>query len=805
MKIAIVGGGPAGLYFSILMKKQRPDADVTVFERNRADDTFGFGVVFSDETLDNFAKHDSESYREIARAFAYWDDIAIHFRGEVHRIGGNGFCGCARRTLLLILQKRARDLGVHLIFETEVGDDSAFPDADLVVIADGSNSRYREAHAAHFGTETDVRPNKFVWMGSTCPLDAFTFVFQDTEWGRFIAHAYQYEAGGSTWIFETDPVTFARAGLDRLSESESARLMERSFASYLKGHPLKTNRSIWRSFSMIRNARWVKGNHVLLGDAKATAHFSIGSGTKLAMEDAIALAEAFAAEGAVEDALARFEAGRREEVERTQHAADVSLVWFEHLARFWDFAPIQFAFGVMTRSKAITYDNLRLRAPGFVAAVDRHFAAQARSHDPAVIVDTPTVPMFQPFRLRDMRLHNRVVVSPMDMYSAENGVPNDWHLVHYGARATGGAGLMFTEMTCISAEARITRGCTGLWNDAQEQAWTRIVDFVHANSRTKFCIQLGHCGRKGATQLMWDGMDRPLADGGWAISSASPLPYYPESQVPRELSRDDMQTIIRQFVEAAERGERAGFDMLELHCAHGYLLASFLSPLTNIRTDHYGGSLENRLRFPLQVFDGVRSAFPAHKPMSVRISATDWAEGGISDEEAVAIARAFAAHGADLIDVSTGQTVHDSEPVYGRMFQTPFSDRIRNEANVATMCVGAITTADQVNTILAAGRADLVALGRPHLVDPFFTMKAAAWYGATDIACPLQYLPGRDQIFRNSIRDRQELEQLRTKARPNTHANVLPDLPAPAVESPSAPAEFAKGPAVSIAARRKAK
>jgi anthraniloyl-CoA monooxygenase len=798
MKIAIVGGGPAGLYFSILIKKQRPDAQVTVFERNRADDTFGFGVVFSDETLDNFQKHDPESYRDIARAFAYWDDIAIHFKGDVHRIGGNGFCGCARRTLLMILQKRARALGVRLTFEADVDADTALADANLVVIADGSNSRFREQHARHFGTEIDVRPNKFAWMGSTCLLDAFTFVFQETEWGRFIAHAYQYETGGSTWIFETDPETFARAGLDRLSESESARLMERTFASYLKGHPLQTNRSIWRNFSMIRNTRWVLGNRVLLGDAKATAHFSIGSGTKLAMEDAIALADAFAKESSIADALARFETGRREEVEKTQHAADVSLVWFEHLSRFWDFEPIQFAFGVMTRAKAITYDNLRLRAPEFVAAVDRHFAAGAREHDPAVDVDTPTVPMFQPFRLRGMTLKNRVVVSPMDMYSAENGMPNDWHLVHYGARATGGAGLMFTEMTCVSAEARITPGCTGLWNGEQEQAWKRIVDYVHANSETRFCLQLGHSGRKGATRLMWDGMDRPLSDGAWEIWSASPLPYYPESQVPRELTRDGMDEIKAQFVEATIRGNRAGFDMLELHCAHGYLLASFLSPLTNIRTDSYGGSLENRLRFPLEVFDAMRRVWPSQKPMSVRISATDWAGGGISEAESVAIAKTFAAHSADLVDVSTGQTVADSEPVYGRMFQTPFSDRIRNEANVATMCVGAITTADQINTILAAGRADLVALGRPHLVDPFFTMKAAAWYGATSVACPPQYLPGRDQIFRNSVRDRQDLDELRRKARPRAHAE--PASPA----TPETRAERSRDNARSITTRRKA-
>ena len=772
MKTAIIGGGPAGLYFAILLKKLRPESDITVYERNRADETFGFGVVFSDATLDNFEKYDLPSYQRIVREFAYWDDIAIHFRGSEHRIGGNGFCGCSRRTLLLILQDRAEELGVRLRYEVDVDDESLFADADLVVVADGINSRFRERYADHFQPEVDLRPNKFTWMGSTKPLDAFTFIFQETEWGPFIAHAYQYEANRSTWVFETAPETFERAGLQDKSEAESAALMEEIFGWFLGGHRILTNRSIWRNFPMIRNKRWVMGNKVLLGDAKASAHFSIGSGTKLAMEDAIALYEAIRRDPSVEGALSLYETGRREEVEKTQHAADVSLVWFEHVARFWDFDPVQFAFGVMTRAKAITYDNLRLRAPDFVAAVDKTFASQVRRQGFDVPVDNPSAPMFQPFRLREMTVANRVVVSPMDMYSAKDGVPGDFHLVHYGARATGGAGLVFTEMTCVSPEARITLGCTGLWNDEQEAAWKRIVDFIHGNSGAKFCLQLGHSGRKGATRLMWEGIDRPLEDGAWDICSASPIPYFPDSQVPREATRADMDLIKAQFVEAAKRGERAGFDMLELHCAHGYLMASFLSPLTNRRTDEYGGSLENRLRFPLEVFDAMREVWPAHKPMSVRISATDWAEGGITGDDAVEIARAFAEHGVDLVDVSTGQTVREARPIYGRMFQTPFSDQVRNEAQVATMCVGNITAADQVNTILAAGRADLVALGRPHLVDPFFTMKAAAWYGAKDIHCPAQYMAGKDQIFRNSVRDRQDLEELKVKAKPKTRAEL---------------------------------
>lgn len=772
MKTAIIGGGPAGLYFAILMKQLLPGADVTVYERNRADDTFGFGVVFSDATLDNFEKYDPPSYQRIIREFAYWDDIAIHFKGTEHRIGGNGFCGCSRRTLLLILQDRAEELGVRLCYQVDVDDESLFADADLVVVADGINSRFRDRYAEHFQPEVDLRPNKFTWMGSTKPLDAFTFIFQETEWGPFIAHAYQYEANRSTWVFETDPETFKRAGLDQKTEEESAALMERIFGWFLNGHRILTNRSLWRNFPMIRNKRWVMGNKVLLGDAKGSAHFSIGSGTKLAMEDAIALYEAFRRDSDVARALSFYETGRREEVEKTQHAADVSLVWFEHVARFWNFDPVQFAFGVMTRAKAITYDNLRLRAPDFVAAVDRTFAEQVRHKGFDVSVEKPNVPMFQPFRLRDMILENRVVVSPMDMYSAEDGVPGDWHLVHYGSRATGGAGLIFTEMTCVSPEARITLGCTGLWNDEQEAAWKRIVDFVHSNSAAKFCLQLGHAGRKGATKLMWEGIDRPLETGAWDICSASPIPYFPDSQVPREVTRADMDLIKSQFVDAAKRGDRAGFDMLELHCAHGYLLASFISPLTNQRADEYGGSLENRLRYPLEVFDAMREVWPAHKPMSVRISAVDWAEGGITGDDAVEIARAFAEHGVDLVDVSTGQTVREARPIYGRMFQTPFSDQVRNEAQVATMCVGNITTADQVNTILAAGRADLVALARPHLVDPFFTMKAAAWYGAKETFCPPQYLAGKDQIFRNSVRDRQDMEELKIKAKPKTRAEL---------------------------------
>jgi anthraniloyl-CoA monooxygenase len=775
MRIAIVGGGPAGLYFGLLMKRDWPEIDVTVFERNRQDDTFGFGVVFSDQTLDIFKRVDEPSYRAIAAEFAYWDDIEIHFKDTVHRIGGNGFCGCSRHTLLRLLQERATALGVNLVFNREIEDFDAFAKQyDLVIAADGINSRIRDAWKDYFQPEFEIRPNHFAWMGSTRPFDSFTFFFKETEFGIFIAHCYQYETGRSTWVMETDPDTFKRSGLGEMDEAASAQFLETIFREELEGHPLITNRSVWRNFPVIHCKRWVKDNVVIMGDAKASAHFSIGSGTKLAMEDAIALHESFLSQGLnVSQALTHYEQKRRTEVEKTQHAAEVSLVWFEEVKRFWPFAPLRFVFGLMTRSKAITYDNLALRAPELVAAIDQLCADEVGAEAKYRRDGTPVPPLFQPFFLRGMRLENRAVVSPMCQYSAENGVPGDWHLMHYGARATGGAGLIYTEMTCVSEDARITPGCAGLYSDGQEVAWKRIVDFVHGHSDAKIALQLGHAGRKGSTKLMWEGMDRPLPHGNWPIISASPLPYYPDSQIPREMNRVDMDRVKADFVAAAKRGHRAGFDMLEMHAAHGYLLASFLSPLTNHRTDAFGGSLENRLRYPLEIFNALREVWPADKPMSVRISATDWKEGGITDAESVAIGRAFAEAGCDLIDVSTGQTVADAKPVFGRMFQTPYADRIRNEAGVATMAVGAITSADQMNTIIAAGRADLVALGRPHLADPAFTLRAAAWYQA-DVTVPKQYFPGKDQLMRNSVRERDDLIDLKIKAKPTRHANSWP-------------------------------
>ena len=775
MNVHVVGGGPAGLYFAILMKKAWPQTQITVFERNKPDDTFGFGVVFSDQTLEAFESYDRETYRQIVGHFAYWDDIEIHFRDTTHRIGGNGFCGTSRTMLLKILGRRAHSLGIELKYGAEADPlKSNFRAADLVVAADGINSRTREAFADKFKPTIELRPNHFAWMGSKRPLDAFNFFFRETEHGIFIAHCYQYQPGRSTWVMETDPETFKNAGLASLDEEGSARFLEGVFSKELSGYKLIANRSIWRNFPTIRCERWTHENVVLIGDAKATAHFSIGSGTKLAMEDAIALYEAFRATGGgeVKQALEHFESSRRDEVEKTQHSADVSLVWFEHVKRFWSMDPTRFAFGLMTRSKAITYDNLALRAPEFVKLTDKVVARDTAALGFDIDTAEPDAPMFQPFRLRNMDIANRVVVSPMCQYSAVEGIPTDWHMVHYGSRAIGGAGLLFTEMTCVAEDARITPGCTGLWNDKQEAAWKRIVDFVHGNSAAKFCLQLGHAGRKGATRLMWEGMDQPLPQGAWPVIAPSPIPYYPHSQVPNEMNKTDMKAVIAAFVQAAERGNRLGFDMLELHAAHGYLLASFISPLTNKRADELGGSLENRLQFPLAVFRGMRKVWPDEKPMSVRISATDWTDGGLTGEDAVEVARAFAELGCDLIDVSTGQTVPESQPIYGRMFQTPFSDQIRNDAGLATMCVGAITSADQVNTIIAAGRADLVALARPHLVDPSFTAKAAAWYGADHVACPPQYRSGLDQLFRNSEREREELTELKLKAKPKTHATT---------------------------------
>jgi anthraniloyl-CoA monooxygenase len=774
MKASVIGGGPGGLYFALLAKKAWPRWDITVYERNRPDDTFGFGVVFSDQTLDTFKAYDAVTYERIRRRFAYWGDVDVVYKGERLRSGGNGFCGCSRVALLNILQDRARDLGVQMRFQREVGGLEELADADLVVVADGINSRIREKHRDHFRTSVDLRPNKFTWLGSTRPLDAFKYFFREAAEGLIVAHCYQYETDRSTWVIETDEQTWRNFGFDRMSETEMLPVLERVFAEELDGHPLIANRSLWRNFPTITNQTWVlevgKTAAVLVGDAKATAHFSIGSGTKLAMEDAIALYEALRSEGTVTKALVKYDTARREEVEKTQHAANVSLAWFEHMRRYWGMEPEQFAFGVMSRSKQVTWENLELRDPAFVRGVHRWFAGKVKSQGFDIDLDNPPVPMFTPLRLRGMVLENRVVVSPMDQYSALDGVPGDWHLVHLGSRAIGGAGLVYVEMTCPSPEARISPGDTGLWNETQRDAFKRIVQFCKSNSKAKLCMQLGHSGRKGSTQLGWERMEHPLDSGNWPVMSASPLPYYEGiSQVPREMTRADMEKVISEFQKSTRYANEAGFDMLELHMAHGYLLASFISPLTNQRKDSYGGSIENRMRFPLEVWNACREAWPERKPMSVRISATDWVAGGLSGEDLIALTRMLKEAGCDLIDCSTGQTVPQQKPVYGRMYQAPFADWVRNEVGIATMTVGAVTTPDQINTLLAAGKADLVALARPHLANPYITLQASAWYQHMAQFWPPQYLSGRDQAFRNAARERAELMDLKLRARPEGH------------------------------------
>ncbi|HEX7249463.1 MAG TPA: bifunctional salicylyl-CoA 5-hydroxylase/oxidoreductase [Burkholderiales bacterium] len=770
MKVSIVGGGPGGLYFALLAKKAWPRWDITVYERNRPDDTFGFGVVFSDQTLDTFKAYDLVTYERIRRRFAYWGAVDVVYKGRSLRSDGNGFCGCSRVALLNILQDRGRELGVEMRFQREVDDLAEFAGSDLVVVADGINSKIREKHKEHFQPSVDLRPNKFTWLGSTRPLDAFKYFFRETPEGIILAHCYQYEANRSTWVIETDEQTWRNFGFDRMGEQEMIPVLERVFAEELDGHPLIANRSLWRNFPTITNRTWVMGNAVLVGDAKATAHFSIGSGTKLAMEDAVALFESLRSESSVAKALTRYDTARREEVEKTQHAANVSLAWFEHMKRYWDMEPEQFAFGVMSRSKQITWENLELRDPAFVIGMNRWFSKKIKEKGFDVDPANPPPPMFTPFRLRGMVVENRVVVSPMDQYSAEDGVPGDWHLVHLGSRAIGGAGLVYVEMTCPSPEARISPGDTGLWNEAQRDAFARIVRFCKANSRAKLCMQLGHAGRKGSTQLGWERMDYPLERGNWPLVSASPIPYYEGvSQVPREMTRTEMDKVVADFRKSAVLADQAGFDMLELHMAHGYLLASFISPLTNRRTDEYGGGIANRMRFPMEVWAACRAVWPEKKPMSVRISATDWAPGGLSGEDLVEAAKILKAAGCDLIDVSTGQTVPHQKPVYGRMYQASFADWVRNEVGIATMTVGAVTTADQVNTLIASGKADLVALARPHLTNPYFTLQASAWYQHAAQHWPKQYLPGRDQAFRLAERERAEQKELRMRARPASH------------------------------------
>jgi anthraniloyl-CoA monooxygenase len=755
MRVACLGGGPAGLYFAIAMKLRDPTDEIVVVERNRPYDTFGWGVVLSDETLANLEAADPISAEAIRQAFVYWDDIAVHYRGTITRSSGHGFSGIGRKRLLNILQDRAQALGVELRFETEFDSLEPYRGYDLIVAADGANSRVRGALAHAFKPGIDVRLAKYIWLGTHAKFDdAFTFIFEETEHGWVWAHAYQFDADTATFIVECSEATWRRAGFSSLCQEETTAACERIFARNLGGQRLMTNArhlrgSAWLNFNRVLCQTWSHGNIVLMGDAAATAHFSVGSGTKLALESAIALARYLHSEPTREAAFRRYEHERRTEVLRLQSAARNSTEWFEEVERYFDLDPVQFNYSLLTRSQRISHENLRQRDKGWLENAERWFEAKATGEKPS----RARPPMFTPFRLRDMQLENRVVVSPMAQYRAVDGAPTDWHLVHYAERAKGGAGLVFTEMTCVSPEGRITPGCTGMYAPEHEPLWRRIVDFVHAETDARIAMQLGHSGPKGSTQLGWEAMDAPLASGNWEVMGPSPVAWSPANAMPRQMTRGDMDRVRDEFVRAARMAERAGFDMLELHYAHGYLMSAFITPLTNHRTDAYGGNLENRMRFPLEVFAAVRAVWPAQKPMSVRISANDWLGAeGITPEDAVAIARLLKQAGADIIDVSAGQTSTAARPLYGRMFQTPFSDRIRNAAGIATMAVGNIYEPDHVNSILMAGRADLCCLARPHLADPYWTLHAAAQLGYTGATWPKPYLAGRDQLHRLAVR-----------------------------------------------------
>jgi anthraniloyl-CoA monooxygenase len=750
-RIVCLGGGPAGLYSAILFKKALPDARVEVYERNRPDDTFGWGVVFSDKTMQGFRDVDRETHDAITESFHHWDDIDVHFKGTTIRTGGHGFCGIERKRLLNIFQRRAAALGVEQHFEHEVESDAAFATADLVIAADGVNSKIRKHHAEVFEPDIDVRKCRFIWLGTEQKFPAFTFAFEQTEHGWFQIHAYQFSGKLSTVIVETREETWRAHGLDRYSAEQSIDFCERLFGRYLGGKQLMSNArhlrgSAWLNFNRVLCKHWHSGNVVLIGDAAHTAHFGIGSGTKLAMEDAISLVRHVAGASDVHSGLDSYQEERSLEALKLQSAARNRMEWFENVARYVHLEPWQFTYSLLTGSQRIGHDNLRIRDAAFVADVERALAQR-------VGLPSARPPMFLPIKLRGLALENRVVVSPMAQYKARDGVPDNWHLVHYGARATGGAGLVITEMTCVSPEGRITPGCTGLWNESQREAWRRIVEFIHSESNAKVCLQLGHSGRKGSTQLGWQLADHPLGSGNWETLAPSALPYLAGvSATPRAMTRADMDLVKTQFIRAVEFGADAGFDMLELHMAHGYLLASFLSPLTNQRVDEYGGSVANRLRFPLEVLRAARASWRADRPLSIRVSASDWTEHGLAEDELLEIARALKESGADLIDVSSGQTVPWQRPVYGRMWQTPFSDLVRNVVGIATLAVGNIYEPDHVNSIVAAGRADLCAIARPHLAEPSWTLHAAAAQGYHDQWWPAPYLSGKAQLERNLAR-----------------------------------------------------
>ena len=760
MKIACIGGGPGGLYFAISMKLKKPEADISVIERNKAADTFGWGVVLSDETLDNLNSNDSISAEKIRSNFAYWDDIAVIYKDKKLKSSGHGFCGIGRKKLLIILQDRARELGVNLKFEAEVGNISEYKNNyDIVIASDGLNSKTRNEYKDIFKADVDTRKCPFIWLGTNQKFDdAFTFIFEKTEYGWIWAHAYQFDSNTATFIVECSQSTFDKFGFSNLSQQESIDICQNIFSKYLDGNSLMTNAnhirgSAWIKFPRVLCEKWSHENIVLLGDAAATAHFSIGSGTKLALESAISLANNLFKEKNYSEAFEKYEEERKLEVLRLQSAARNSVEWFEDVERYLDLDPIQLKYSLLTRSQRISHENLRERDPIWLNEAEKWFQSQNNFKSNKNI----RAPMFAPLKLRELQLKNRVVVSPMAQYKAIDGCPNDWHLVHYGERAKGGAGLVYIEMTCVSPEARITPGCPGLYSDKHEEAWKKIVDFIHLETDAKICCQIGHSGRKGSTQVGWEEMDAPLKKDNWSLVSASAIPWSKKNAIPEEMTEKQMQKVLKQFVSSVKMANRADFDMIELHAAHGYLISSFISPKSNIRKDKYGGTLENRMRYPLEIAKAMRINWPKEKPMSVRISANDWlGEDGITPKDSVEIAKMFKNIGIDIIDVSSGQTSKDASPVYGRMFQTPFSDRIRNEVGIKTMAVGNIYEADHVNSILMAGRADLVCLARPHLSDPYWTLHAAASIGDRYENWPKPYLAGRDQTWRLADRENEQ-------------------------------------------------
>ena len=776
MKITVIGGGPGGLYFSILTKKAMPHCQIDIYERNKPDDSFGFGVVFSDETLGEFLKRDMKSYELIRSKFAYWDDIIIARDGESVTIAGNGFCGCSRKTLLQLLQQRCVEEGVNLHFEQNVDDLSQFADSDIILATDGISSAIRTKFQKEFGTKVELKKNRFVWLGSTKPLDAFTYFFRSTPHGTIVAHSYQYEEGMSTWIFECSDETWQKLGFEVTNEADTMAKIAEIFAEELGGHPLISNKSHWRQFPHVTNENWYYNNIVLLGDAKATAHYSIGSGTKLAMDSAIGLSDAVIAHpNDVQAAFAQYDKTRRNTVEMIQYAAIVSLDWFENMDRHMQHTFQQFAFGCMTRSKKVTYENLRLRDNSFTDKVLNEFyqkllaeALEANSSNQKALPEAleGKSAAFTTFKLRNLELQNRIVMSAMGQYVAENGLVNDWHFQHYTSRAVGGLGLILTEMTAVSDTGRITEGCAGIYTENQVNAWKRITDFIHQYTQTKIGIQLGHSGRKGCSKIPWEdkfqGEKRELL-------SASAIPFNENSDCPKELTLEDMKLVKNQFVQATKNANEAGFDMIELQAHHGFLLASFLSPLTNIRTDDFGGSVQNRIKYPLEVFTAIREVFPNEKPISVRISATDWAENGISETDVFVISEAFKKAGADIINVSTGNTVANQKPQTGRMWQTPFSDAVRNTVHIPTITAGYIQDIDQINTIILNGRADLVALGRPLLLDANFVRNAQAYeqFRATDI--PNSYKMGISHLYPLKAAERKQAEGMKKALKPKSN------------------------------------